>query len=78
MYSCVCVCLNINLLGPSLLFVLRRNLVLQVILVVQNAALPFSHRLFLAHPDLIGHLMQSSVINNTENKSIARCASLPD
>lgn len=61
----VCVCVNINLLGPGLLLILGRNLVLQVILVVQNTALPFGHRFLLTYPDLISHLSWDKQINNT-------------
>lgn len=72
----VCVCVNINLLGPGLLLILGRNLVLQVILVVQNTALPFGHRFLLTYPDLISHLSWDKQINNTTKNNSSN--NLPD
>lgn len=76
MCLCVCVCVNINLLGPGLLLILGRNLVLQVILVVQNTALPFGHRFLLTYPDLISHLSWDKQINNTTKDNSSN--NLPD
>jgi len=57
---CVCVfcfCVNINLFRRlGFLLILGGDLVFQMILVVQNAALPFGHRLLFAHPNFLGHL----------------------
>jgi len=62
----------------GLLLVLGGDLVLQMILVVQNAALPLGYRLLFAYPNLLSHLETkecaiTNVITIREGK-----VSLPD
>jgi len=58
----VCVCVNINLFRRfGLLLILRGDFVLQMILVIQNTALPFGHRLLFANPNLLSHLEMDGI-----------------
>uniref|UniRef100_A0A2M3ZL73 Uncharacterized protein n=1 Tax=Anopheles braziliensis TaxID=58242 RepID=A0A2M3ZL73_9DIPT len=47
------------------------NVLLQMLLVVKDATVPFRHRALLAHPDLFGHLIdQPEVVTNEHQATL--------